>query len=437
MKLLKVLGIIVLIPVALLFFPVTICLALAYIVWKNRRIHSTKLRYSLIACFLLLTIFFGSAEIAGIANSKPTQQTAQTQTVKKTAQVQAPKPTLKPLSYKIMHTQEDYTPSKELVDQTLYAMEDPVYPFNKDQVTKLLNTIKGKECKTDYCSIELFDDAHYLDENYIFDTWPENKDTSLFDKQYPDFEKTDEHHMLASYMSGTYLYYPLIAMKNVTITPYDYSKLTPTVSKSTSTPAQTPQSNGNALYPNSALTPGEAFNNVTAAQVCTSGYSASVRNVPTTEKEQVFAEYGIPYSEHANYEVDHLISLELGGDNSIKNLWPEYDGGVIPNPKDKVENYLHSQVCNGNLSLAEAQNEIKIDWYKVYLAIGGSTTASTTTTNTSAPVQSSTTTTNTVSTNTSSVQPGQATGKCNDGTETYAVNHQGACSHHEGVAEWY
>ena len=30
-----------------------------------------------------------------------------------------------------------------------------------------------------------------------------------------------------------------------------------------------------------------------------------------------------------------------------------------------------------------------------------------------------------------------ATGRCNDGTETFAVNHRGACSWHGGVAYWY
>lgn len=31
----------------------------------------------------------------------------------------------------------------------------------------------------------------------------------------------------------------------------------------------------------------------------------------------------------------------------------------------------------------------------------------------------------------------EATGRCNDGSETFAVNHRGACSWHGGVAYWY
>ena len=64
-----------------------------------------------------------------------------------------------------------------------------------------------------------------------------------------------------------------------------------------------------------------------------------------SESKQVFAEYGIAYKLHANYEADHLISLELGGSNAIANLWPE--SSLILNgslTKDKFENYLHAQV---------------------------------------------------------------------------------------------
>jgi hypothetical protein len=33
--------------------------------------------------------------------------------------------------------------------------------------------------------------------------------------------------------------------------------------------------------------------------------------------------------------------------------------------------------------------------------------------------------------------PGGATARCNDGTYSYAANHQGACSRHGGVAQFY
>ena len=122
----------------------------------------------------------------------------------------------------------------------------------------------------------------------------------------------------------------------------------------------------NAL-PDSACTPGAVFADVTKDQVCVPGYSSGVRNVPDSVKNQVYAEYGVASHTTGEYEVDHLISLELGGSNDIANLWPE---PAEPRPgfheKDKVENYLHQQVCNGAMSMADAQYIIATDWLSVY-----------------------------------------------------------------------
>ncbi len=124
-----------------------------------------------------------------------------------------------------------------------------------------------------------------------------------------------------------------------------------------------------SLYPDPSLTPGDAIPGVTAKQVCIKGYSSSVRNVSQSEKDEVYSRYGVPNISGKD-EVDHFISLELGGSNSLKNLWPEpYAPVPGAHEKDKVENYLHAQVCNGAISLAQAQNDISTDWYKVYLQI--------------------------------------------------------------------
>ena len=123
-----------------------------------------------------------------------------------------------------------------------------------------------------------------------------------------------------------------------------------------------------SLYPNPQLTPGHILPNVTKLDICVSGYSSKVRNVTEQEKKQVYKEYDLSYPQPAGaYEVDHFISLELGGSNDIDNLWPE---PANPTPgfhqKDVVENYLHKEVCNGTLTLQQAQDQIKTDWYKVY-----------------------------------------------------------------------
>ena len=72
-----------------------------------------------------------------------------------------------------------------------------------------------------------------------------------------------------------------------------------------------------------------------------------------------------------DYEEDHLISLELGGSpTELNNLWPEaYEPRPGAREKDTVENYLHREVCAGNIGLREAQRAIVEDWYRIYLQI--------------------------------------------------------------------
>ena len=66
----------------------------------------------------------------------------------------------------------------------------------------------------------------------------------------------------------------------------------------------------------------------------------------------------------ANYELDYLIPLELGGAPSdVANLWPEaFSEGFDAARKDQVENKLHALVCAGTVPLAEAQQAIATDW---------------------------------------------------------------------------
>ena len=75
------------------------------------------------------------------------------------------------------------------------------------------------------------------------------------------------------------------------------------------------------IVPDPKLTPGDEFE-VTVQDLCVPGYSKKVRDVPAEMKREVYGEYGITSHENGDYEVDHLIPLELGGSNSIKNLWP-------------------------------------------------------------------------------------------------------------------
>jgi hypothetical protein len=136
---------------------------------------------------------------------------------------------------------------------------------------------------------------------------------------------------------------------------------------------QTKTSNcqGQDALPDFACTPGAVFPTVTKDDICTSGYSQKVRDVSQKTKDRVYAMYGVTTHTTGQYEVDHLISLELGGSNEVSNLWPE---PAEPTPgfheKDKVENYLHSQVCAGVISLSQAQKIIATDWQSVYEQLG-------------------------------------------------------------------
>jgi hypothetical protein len=108
------------------------------------------------------------------------------------------------------------------------------------------------------------------------------------------------------------------------------------------------------------MTPGALNPDVTQANIqetiCVRGWTRTVRppveytNALKLKQMRLYGEPGSP----EEYQEDHLISLELGGDpRDPRNLWPE------PYPRaakvDTVENELNAKVCSGKLSLAEAQ----------------------------------------------------------------------------------
>ena len=121
------------------------------------------------------------------------------------------------------------------------------------------------------------------------------------------------------------------------------------------------------ISPNSTLTPGAIIPEATKSVICVPGYTKTVRNVPARLKLQVFKEYNTNRKAD-RYEIDHLISLELGGSNEIKNLWPESYTTKPLNAykKDALENRLHKMICSGEITLKEAQDSIAKDWVSLY-----------------------------------------------------------------------
>jgi len=121
------------------------------------------------------------------------------------------------------------------------------------------------------------------------------------------------------------------------------------------------------IVPDPARTPGDVLTTDKDA-ICTKGYTKTVRNVPESLKNQIYQNYGVTDRKPREYEIDHLISLELGGSNSVLNLWPEsYETQPLnARTKDKLENRMHKLVCDGKLDIKQAQDEIAKDWIGAY-----------------------------------------------------------------------
>jgi hypothetical protein len=111
------------------------------------------------------------------------------------------------------------------------------------------------------------------------------------------------------------------------------------------------------------LTPGVLNPDVTPATVretiCKRGWTRTIRppvSYTNRLKLEQMRQYGLT-GDPSGYQEDHLVSLELGGHpTDPRNLWPE------PRPRaevvDGTENDLNARICDGSLSLADAQRKI-------------------------------------------------------------------------------
>jgi hypothetical protein len=140
---------------------------------------------------------------------------------------------------------------------------------------------------------------------------------------------------------------------------------------------------GPALLPDLDVTTG-AVRIQSKTTVCSVKWGKDERHVTKQMKDDAFASYGTAQGEGVcalkthtgnegqpvteGCEIDHLISRELGGDDTPENLWPQpYTQHPGAHEKDWLENRLHKEVCNGDITLEDAQKEIKTDWYAAYL----------------------------------------------------------------------
>ena len=128
--------------------------------------------------------------------------------------------------------------------------------------------------------------------------------------------------------------------------------------------------------PDPKCTPGAVDPDLTLETLQTPGFTTKcVRDTATSahDKAQTYTWYDIPHPDSNSgaaqvCEIDHLISLELGGADTLDNLWPQCGPYDVARRyryfvmKDLVENYLARQVKQGIIDLSQAQKGIADDW---------------------------------------------------------------------------
>ena len=121
------------------------------------------------------------------------------------------------------------------------------------------------------------------------------------------------------------------------------------------------------------VTDGRVNQGTIGQTICRRGWTRSVRPPEAyTEgmKRGDILAHGYPDRSLQNYQLDHLIPLELGGDPTDPgNLWAEplhpadgWGAGL----KDELEHKLNYLVCTGRLPLTAAQHDIATDWESAY-----------------------------------------------------------------------
>lgn len=123
--------------------------------------------------------------------------------------------------------------------------------------------------------------------------------------------------------------------------------------------------------PNPLLTPGSINPDVTQANiqqtVCVKGYTKTIRppaGFTNKLKKLQLRQYGYDDRNPKHYEEDHLIALSIGGaPDDSRNLWPEPRSSEWgADKKDRLEFVMYKMVCDGEISLADAQHSMATNW---------------------------------------------------------------------------
>lgn len=122
----------------------------------------------------------------------------------------------------------------------------------------------------------------------------------------------------------------------------------------------------NGALPVASLTPGATWN-LTVNELCAPA-SHEQRQVSSAIRIEVLRGYGMERVPADEYELDYLITPELGGAPSVENLWPQRYASRTWNAhvKDQLERLLPELVCDGRISLQAAQRDIAVNWVAAY-----------------------------------------------------------------------
>ena len=127
--------------------------------------------------------------------------------------------------------------------------------------------------------------------------------------------------------------------------------------------------------PDPRLTPGAVDPSVTQDNihetVCVKGYTKTVRppaSYTNKLKKKQIRQYHYSDTNPKDYEEDHLIPLNIGGDpTDERNLWPEpRKSEWNAAKKDQLEFSLYKALCKEKVSLEEAQDAYRINWIEAY-----------------------------------------------------------------------
>jgi hypothetical protein len=113
-----------------------------------------------------------------------------------------------------------------------------------------------------------------------------------------------------------------------------------------------------ALIPNAKLTPGR----VAVSEKDRQGVTLAM-------EKTVFRRYHLPWERRAEFRIDHLIPVELGGADTIDNLWPQKIRArpYGPDRKKLLTEIFLEKIRSGKMTLAQAQEEIRRDWIDAFI----------------------------------------------------------------------